>query len=81
MASVGKEEAVVALEGLYSGPMKGRELAQVQEIFAFLRSSGQVDTIIPLYAIELATSTARLGANACCYSYSYRCHWHKAQQA
>ena len=36
------ERAVAALEGLYSGPIKARELVRAREIFAFLRSNGQV---------------------------------------
>lgn len=36
------ERAVAALESLYSGPIKARELVRAREIFAFLRSNGQV---------------------------------------
>ena len=42
MSGAVEENAVVALEALYSGPMQGRELAQAREIFAYLRSNNQV---------------------------------------
>lgn len=42
MSGAVEEKAVTALEALYSGPMQGRELAQAREIFAYLRSNGQV---------------------------------------
>ncbi|CAM9671878.1 unnamed protein product, partial [Hapterophycus canaliculatus] len=35
------EKAVAALESLYSTPAKARELAQLREIFAFVRGAGQ----------------------------------------
>ena len=45
MSGAVEESAVVALEALYSGPMQGRELSQAREIFAYLRSNGQVSHI------------------------------------
>lgn len=42
MAGIMEENAVVALESLYSGPMKDRDLARSREIFAFLQANGQV---------------------------------------
>lgn len=42
MAGIVEENAVVALESLYSGAMKERELARAREIFAFLQANGQV---------------------------------------
>lgn len=45
MSGAVEENAVAALEALYSGPMQGRELAQAREIFAYLRSNGQVSRL------------------------------------
>lgn len=49
MADAVEEKAVEALEGLYSGPMQARELAQAREIFAFLRANGQVRGNLIIY--------------------------------
>ena len=59
MSGAVEENAVAALEALYSGPTQGRELAQAREIFAYLRSNGQVSHVpvlctlyIPWYTQE-----------------------------
>lgn len=58
MAGIMEENAVVALESLYSGPMKDRDLARSREIFAFLQANGQVGSRDGRITLSLSHITA-----------------------